>query len=70
MKLLKKVKVPFGEKTVTLWASEHKGKTVISASAREAILYAWGFGTDQAAELRYEMQKIKTADVSKAEGEK
>ncbi len=72
MKLLKRVNVQFGDREITLYESKREGKS-FTGTAREALLFAWGFGTDQAAELRYEMAKMggnkKTADVLKAEGE-
>ena len=44
-------------KPVKLYTTAWKGKKVEFANIREAILYGMGFGTDQAAELRYEMAK-------------
>lgn len=47
----------FNGKPVKLYTTAWKDKKVEFASIREAILYGMGFGTDQAAELRYEMAK-------------
>lgn len=48
----------FNGKPVKLYTTAWKGKKVEFARIREAILYGMGFGTDQAAELRYEMAKL------------
>ena len=67
---LRKVEIPYGDKKLLMYETEYKGKKFIG-TLRECILLAWGFGCDQAAELRYEMAKLnreqnkKTADVSK-----
>lgn len=63
MKLLKKVEIPYKNKTVALWQSEYNGKKMRCASVREALLYAWGFGADQAAELRYKMSMLNREKV-------
>lgn len=47
----------FNGKSIKLYTTTWKGKKVEFASIREAILYGMGFGTDRAAELRYEMAK-------------
>ena len=51
--------VDFGGKEIRLFTTEWQGKKLEFASIREAILYGMGFGSDQAAELRYEMAKSK-----------
>ena len=50
--------VDFNGKTIKLYTTAWNGKKVEFASLREAILYGMGFGTDQAAELRYEMARL------------
>lgn len=47
----------FGGKEIKLYTTSCKGKKHESATVREAILYAWGYGCDQAAELRYLMKR-------------
>ena len=66
---LHRVEVSLGDKSVTLYETEHEGKK-FTGTFRECLLFCMGYGTDQAAELRYEMAKLnrknkKTADVSK-----
>jgi len=66
---LHRVEVSLGDKSVTLYETEHEGKK-LTGTFRECLLFCMGYGTDQAAELRYEMAKLnrknkKTADVSK-----
>lgn len=51
----------FGGKEIKLYTTYYKGKKHESATVREAILYAWGYGYDQAAELRYLMRKSNEA---------
>ena len=42
---------------VRLYTSEYKGKK-FTGTFKEAYLFALGYGCDQAAELRYEMEQI------------
>lgn len=68
--MLRQVELSYGDKKLLMYETEYKGKKFIG-TLRECILFAWGYGCDQAAELRYEMAKLnreqnkKTADVSK-----
>lgn len=39
------------------YESSYKGKRQKFGSKREALLYSMGYGSDQAAELRYMMKK-------------
>lgn len=69
---LRRVVFEYGGKTVELYETK-RGEEKFSGTLRECLLFFMGYGTDQAAELRYEMahwNKKKTADVSKAEGVK
>lgn len=71
---LHRVEVRLGDKVVTLYETEYEGKK-FTGTFRECLLLNMGFGTDQAAELRYEMAKLKrknkkTAEVLKTEGAK
>lgn len=60
--LFKTQTVDYNGKTIKLYTTAWEGKKVEFGSLREAILYAMGFGTDQAAELRYEMVKMKEGE--------
>lgn len=68
--MLRRVEISLGDKSVTLYETVHEGKK-FTGTFRECLLFCMGYGTDQAAELRYEMAKLnrannkKTADVSK-----
>lgn len=57
MKIIERKQTEYNGKPITLYSSSFKGKRLESATVREALLYAWGYGTDQAAELRYMMRK-------------
>lgn len=56
--------VKFGGKEIRLYTTSYKGKKHESATVREAILYAMGYGYDQAAELRYAMRRKVDEDKS------
>ena len=58
----------FNGKPVKLYTTAWKGKKVEFASIREAILYGMGFGTDQAAGLRYEMAKLNKKTTKRKRG--
>ena len=66
----RQIELSYGDKKLLMYETEYKGKKFIG-TLRECILFAWGYGCDQAAELRYDMAKLnreqnkKTADVSK-----
>lgn len=47
----------YGGKQIRLYESAYKGKSMTFASVREALLFGMGYGSDQAAELRYMMKK-------------
>lgn len=72
---LHRVVIEYGDKKVDLYETEHEGKK-FTGTFRECLLFCMGYGTDQAAESRYEMARLnraankKTADVSKTEGVK
>lgn len=72
---LHRVVIEYGDKKIDLYETEHEGEK-FTGTFRECLLFCMGYGTDQAAELRYEMARLnraankKTADVSKAEGVK
>ena len=55
----------FNGKPIKLYTTSWNGKKVEFASIREAILYGMGFGSDQAAELRYEMAKSKKKELKR-----
>ena len=59
MKLLKRMTVEYGGRDVKLYTAEYNGKEHTTPSVREALLFAFGFGTDQAAEFRYMVSKNK-----------
>lgn len=56
--LIKTRTVDIAGKKIRLWTTKYNGKPVEFATFKEAALYGMGFGTDQAAELRYEMAKL------------
>ena len=52
----------FNGKRIRLYEASYKGKAQCFGSLREALLYKMGYGTDQAAELRWLAdKKIKEA---------
>ena len=57
MKLVKCRTAEFNGKQIKLFESSYKGKSLEFASMREALLFSMGYGSDQAAELRYMMKK-------------
>ena len=57
MKFLKRENLIAGDKTVTLYTADYKGKKFSSPSVRAALLFAFGYGSDQASELRYKLRK-------------
>lgn len=57
MKMLKRQVVEYGGKDVKLYTAEYNGKEHTTPSVREALLFAFGYGSDQAAELRYMISK-------------
>jgi len=54
---MRRVKVLYGENKVSLYETEREGKKFVG-TIRECLLFGMGFGTDQAAELRYEMARL------------
>ena len=56
MKKFKRVQVTFGGKVLNLYEAEYKGKKH-TGNFRECLLFSLGYGSDQAAELRYMMRK-------------
>lgn len=72
---LQRVVIEYGDKKIDLYETEREGKK-FTGTFRECLLFYMGYGTDHAADLRYEMARLrrienkKTADVSKAEGVK
>ena len=63
---LRRVVFEYGGKTVELYETK-RGEEKFSGTLRECLLFFMGYGTDQAAELRYEMARYreeikKTAD--------
>lgn len=65
---MRRVKIVYGEKKISLFETELAGQKFVG-TIRECLLFGMGYGTDQAAELRYEMARLnraknkKTADV-------
>lgn len=57
MKILERENLIAGDKTIKLYTATYEGKKFSSTSIRAALLYAFGYGTDQAAELRYILRK-------------
>ena len=55
--MLKCTTTKFNGKDIKLYESSYKGKKQTFGSVREALLYSMGYGSDQAAELRYMMKK-------------
>ena len=55
--MLKCTTTKFNGKDIKLYESSYKGKKQTFGSMREALLYSMGYGSDQAAELRYMMKK-------------
>lgn len=70
---LRRVELEYGDKKIAMYETEREGVKFLG-KLRECLLFSMGYGTDQAAELRYEMAREnrkpnkKTADVLKAEG--
>lgn len=55
--MLKCTTTKFNGKDIKLYESSYKGKKQTFGSVREALLFSMGYGSDQAAELRYMMKK-------------
>ena len=54
---MRRVKIVYGEKKISLFETEREGKKFVG-TIRECLLFGMGYGTDQAAELRYEMVRL------------
>lgn len=54
---MRRVKVLYGEKKVSLYETEREGQKFVG-TIRECLLFGMGYGSDQAAELRYEMARL------------
>lgn len=54
---MRRVKIVYGEKKISLFETEREGKKFVG-TIRECLLFGMGYGTDQAAELRYEMARL------------
>lgn len=54
---LKCTTTTYNGKEIKLYESSYKGKNMTFGSIREALLFSMGYGSDQAAELRYMMKK-------------
>lgn len=56
--MMKYTTTKVNDKEIKLYESSYKRKRQIFGSERDAFLYSKGYGSDQAAELRY-MMKVK-----------
>lgn len=54
---MRRVKLASGEEREALYETEREGKRFVG-TVRECLLFGMGYGTDQAAELRYEMARL------------
>ena len=54
---MRRVKIVYSEKKISLFETEREGEKFVG-TIRECLLFGMGYGTDQAAELRYEMAKL------------
>lgn len=54
---MRRVKIVYGEKKISLFETERAGQKFVG-TIRECLLFGMGYGTDQAAELRYEMARL------------
>ncbi|MGI5075763.1 hypothetical protein E4N71_10085 [Treponema vincentii] len=54
---MRRVKIVYGEKKISLFETELAGQKFVG-TIRECLLFGMGYGTDQAAELRYEMARL------------
>ncbi len=54
---MRRVKIVYGEKKISLFETEREGEKFVG-TIRECLLFGMGYGTDQAAELRYEMARL------------
>lgn len=54
---MRRVKVASGEGKTSLYETEWAGEKFVG-TIRECLLFGMGYGTDQAAELRYEMARL------------
>lgn len=54
---MRRVKIVYGENKVSLYETEREGEKFVG-TIRECLLFGMGYGTDQAAELRYEMARL------------
>lgn len=63
---LKCRKTEFNGKQIKLYESSYGGKSMTFGSIREALLYSMGYGSDQAAELRYMMKKKINRETNEA----
>lgn len=54
---MRRVKIVYGEKKISLFETERDGEKFVG-TIRECLLFGMGYGTDQAAELRYEMARL------------
>ena len=51
------VKIVYGKKKISLFETERAGQKFVG-TIRECLLIGMGYGTDQGAELRYEMARL------------
>lgn len=54
---MRRVKIVYGEKKISLFETEREGEKFVG-TIRECLLFGMGYGTDQAAELRYEIARL------------
>ena len=54
---MRRVKIVYGEKKISLFETERESEKFVG-TIRECLLFGMGYGTDQAAELRYEMARL------------
>lgn len=54
---MRRVKIVYSEKKISLFETEREGEKFVG-TIRECLLFGMGYGTDQAAELRYEMARL------------
>lgn len=54
---MRRVKIVYGEKKISLFETERDGEKFVG-TIRECLLFGMGYGTDQAAGLRYEMARL------------
>jgi len=54
---MRRVKIVYGEKKISLFETEREGEKFVG-TIMECLLFWMGYGTDQAAGLRYEMARL------------